>query len=191
MLPDHTFDELLEAAVAGEPWACRALWERYAPGVASYARLRGSPEPEDLTSEVFLALFGSLSRFRGDEAGFRGYLYTIARRRLVDERRRRGARPAQVEWDPEGDRRQAPSAEELALAGLGDARVSSLLGGLAPDQREVLVLRLTGDLTVDQVAALLGKRPGAVKALQRRGLATLRRRLEAEPATTAPEGGAR
>ncbi|QZY28725.1 RNA polymerase sigma factor [Nocardioides coralli] len=173
------FGELLDAAAGGAPWACRELWERFAPGVVGFVRSHGAVDPEGLTSEVFLAVFRALPRFVGDEGGLRALIYTIARRRLVDEHRRRGARPTEVAWEATSDRRCTPSAEELALDGIAEVDVSALLATLAPDQREVLTLRLLGDLTVTQVAELLGKRPGAVKALQRRGLANLRRSLEA------------
>lgn len=174
---DTGFADVLRAAAAGEHWACRAIWERFSPGVAGYVRLHGSVDPDDTTSEVFLAVFQALPRFHGGEAGFRALVYTIARRRLVDEHRRRSARPDEVEWDPGSDPRLEQSAEDLALAGVGTAEVIALLRELAPDQREVLMLRLLGDLTVAQVAAVMERQPGAVKALQRRGLAALRRHL--------------
>ncbi len=58
-----------------------------------------------------------------------------------------------------------------------------MLGILSPDQRAVLLLRILGDLSVDDTAAAVGKSPGAVKQLQRRGLATLRRELEKKGVT--------
>lgn len=177
MPPDLEFADVLTAATYGEHWACRQLWEQFSPGVAGYARLHGSRDPDDTASEVFLAVFRALHRFHGGEAGFRALLYTIARRRVVDEHRRRGARPAEVEWEPDKDPRRAPSAEDLALVDVGASEAAALLHDLPPDQREVLMLRLLGDLTVAQVATVLDKQPGAVKALQRRGLANLRRRL--------------
>ena len=67
--------------------------------------------------------------------------------------------------------------EAEALDRLGEERVRRLLATLSPDQQDVLLLRLVADLTVDEIATALGKRPGAVKALQRRALATLRREI--------------
>ncbi len=80
----------------------------------------------------------------------------------------------------EDGHRAASSAEHDALSGLGTDRVQQVLAELPPDQRDVLALRVIADLTVEQVAAALGKKPGAVKALQRRALAGLRRRLSEE-----------
>ncbi|MFC9917145.1 RNA polymerase sigma factor [Agromyces binzhouensis] len=171
------FHAVLVAAQAGARWANSELWNEYAPAVAAFVRSRGSREPDDLTSEVFLAVFDRLGAFRGDEADFRAFVFTIAYRRLTDELRRRGRRGEHEEWQQGLDARRAPSAEDEALGRLGDRSARELIDSLVPDQRDVMVLRILGDLTVDQVAVVLGKRPGAVKALQRRALESLRRKI--------------
>jgi RNA polymerase sigma-70 factor (ECF subfamily) len=175
------FDDVLAAAQAGAAWAFRALWEDLSPAVAGYLRSRGAAEPDDLTSEVFLAVFTQLSSFTGDEAALRAYVFTIARRRLVDEIRRRSRRGPEVQWTEDADHRRTSSAEDIALDQLGSDGTRELLEGLSVDQRDVLVLRIFGDLTVEQVADVLGKRPGAVKALQRRGLEALRKKVSSRP----------
>ncbi|WP_430646740.1 RNA polymerase sigma factor [Agromyces sp. GXS1127] len=171
------FASVLAAAQAGARWANARLWNDHAPAVAAFLRARGSREPDDLTSEVFLAVFDRLAAFRGGAAEFRAFVFTIAYRRLADELRRRGRRGDHEEWRPELDARRAPSAEEEAVDRLGDRAARDLIDSLAPDQRDVMVLRIVGDLTVEQVAAVLGKRPGAVKALQRRALESMRRKI--------------
>lgn len=169
------FAELLAAARAGDPGACRRLWDTYAPPVARFARARGSREPEDLTSEVFLTVFRDLGRFEGGEAAFKSFLFTVAHRRLVDEHRTRARRVESSTWEDELDPRRSPSAEDGALSSLGSGQARQMLDALAPDQRDVLVLRIFGDLTIEQIAEVLGKQPGAVKALQRRGMNALRK----------------
>ncbi|MGR0318651.1 RNA polymerase sigma factor [Agromyces sp. ZXT2-3] len=171
------FASVLLAAQAGARWANTRLWNDHAPAVAAFLRARGSREPEDLTSEVFLAVFDRLGDFDGGAADFRAYVFTIAYRRLADELRRRSRRGDTAEWSQELDDRRAPSAEEEAVGRLGDRSARDLIDSLAPDQRDVMVLRIIGDLTVEQVAQVLGKRPGAVKALQRRALESLRRKI--------------
>jgi RNA polymerase sigma-70 factor (ECF subfamily) len=171
------FPAVLLAAQTGARWACTNLWVDYAPAVAAFLRARGSLEPDDLTSEVFLAVFDRLDRFRGDEAAFRSFVFTIAYRRLTDELRRRSRHGVHEEWSDEHDPRRSRSAEDEAVSSLGDAATQALLDGLAPDQRSVMLLRIVADLTVEQVAEVLGKRPGAVKALQRRALESLRKKL--------------
>jgi RNA polymerase sigma-70 factor, ECF subfamily len=171
----QTFELQLAAAQAGAAWACTTLWVEYAPAVAAFLRARGSRDPDDLTSEVFLAVFDQLARFTGGEADFRSFVFSIAYRRLTDELRRRSRRGETAEWSAESDPRRAASAEEVAHARLGDASALSLLDGLPEDQRNVMVLRIVADLTVEQIAETLGKRAGAVKALQRRALESLRK----------------
>ena len=174
--PDQ-FETVLLAAQAGARWASTDLWNEYAPAVAAFLRARGSREADDLTSEVFLAVFDRLGTFSGGEAEFRAFVFTIAFRRLTDELRRRSRRGEHEEWQQELDDRRAPSAEHEALSRIADDSTRALLEGLSPDQRDVMVLRILGDLTIEQVAAVLGKRTGAVKALQRRALETLRRKV--------------
>ena len=175
------FEGVLAAAQAGAPWAFERLYEELAPAVLGYLRLQGASEPEDLTSEVFLGAFTRLGSFRGDEAQFRSWVFTIAHHRLIDDRRKASRRlpladgGLEAAGEPVGG-----DVEHDALRRLSQERVRRLCEGLVPDQRDVLLLRLVGDLTVEQVAQALGKTPGAVKALQRRGVAALRRQLEPE-----------
>src|SRR5436190_17222995 len=77
------FDSVLAAAQGDAPWAYERLWRAYAAPIASYLRLQGAFDPEDLTSEVFLGAFRDLAGFHGTEDQFRGYLFTIAHRRLT------------------------------------------------------------------------------------------------------------
>ncbi len=186
-----SFPEVLAAAQANAGWAFERLYQSLAPAVAGYARAQSAEEPEVTTSEVFLAAFSRLGSFVGNEAQLRSLVFTIAHHRIVDERRFRARRPATESLDAtpthtsqaHGDRATTASAEDHALDALGTGRVQALLERLGPDQRDVLVLRVVGDLTVDQVGLALGKSPGAVKALQRRALSKLRKQLSVEGVT--------
>lgn len=173
----QNFESKLAAAQTGAAWACTTIWVEYAPAVAAFLKARGSNEPEDLTSEVFLAVFDQLPRFEGGESEFRSFVFSIAYRRLVDELRRRSRRGEHAEWSAESDPRSSASAEDDALGRLGEASALSLLDGLPEDQRSVMILRIIADLTIEQIAVVLDKRPGAVKALQRRALEALRKKV--------------
>jgi RNA polymerase sigma factor (sigma-70 family) len=148
--------------------------------VLGFCRARGVAEPEDVASEVFLAAFTSLNGFIGDEQQFRSWLFTIAHRRIVDSFRRDSRRPVTTPYHPEFDDRLVASGEDDALVSLATQRVRDRLEALPVDQRDVLLLRILGDLTIEQIAGVLGKSEGAVKALQRRALASLRKRIELE-----------
>jgi len=176
--PDESFAALLGAAQAGGQWAYERLYRSLAPAVAGYLRVQGAAEPEDLTSEVFERAFSALGGFAGGEARFRSWVFTIAHHRLTDERRRVARRPVRADAEPV--ERAAGDVEEEAVRRLATERVRRLCEGLVPDQRDVLLLRMLAALTVDEIADALGKSPGAVKALQRRGLAALRRQMERE-----------
>lgn len=175
------FPQVLAAARTGAPWAFEAIYRDLSGPVTGYLRLHGAAEPDDLASEAFIGVLTGLGSFTGTEDGFRAWVFTIAHRRLVDEWRRAGRRPPLADVDATVlDSHVGGDAEADALASLGTERVTGLCAALAPDQRAVLLLRILGDLTVEQVAEVLGKGAPAVKALQRRGLKALARTLQAE-----------
>ena len=176
---DETFDAVLDAARAGSDEAWTRLYEDLAPTVLGYLRVRGAAEPEDVLGETFLQVVRDLHRFAGDEDGFRSWVFTVAHRRLVDERRRRGRRPVRpVEHDRLAEDMPAvDGGEPEALERLGTEQVLTLLSGLTDEQRDALALRFVAGLTLPEVAAVMGRTSNATKALQRRGLRALRRQL--------------
>lgn len=176
---ESAFDGILAAARAGGEWAWAYLYDEYSPRLLAYARSRGAVEPEDLVGEVFLQVVRDLTGFEGGEPQFRGWIFTIARNRVIDDHRRRRRRPYDsTAPDAISLIGETGDVEAEALASLGDAEVRELLTRLTPDQRDVLFLRIIADLPVEQVADVMGKRPGAVKALQRRGLSRLEEILD-------------
>lgn len=178
------FDEVLAAARSGGEWAWARLYRDLAPSVLAYMRTRGARAPEDATGEVFLQLVRDISSFDGDEQAFRAWVFTIAHHRLLDSARSARRKPAEP-VPPEALENDGPvgHVEEEALASLGAQRVREVLARLTPDQQDVLLLRLFGRLTLEETARALGKRLGAVKALQRRGLAALKRELSKQGVT--------
>ena len=177
---DGKFDAVLAAAVIGAPWALERIFTALSPVVAGYLRMQGAREPDDLTSEVFVAVLRNVGTFRGDEAGFRSWVFTIAHRRLTDERRRSVHHAMVTSMADDHDAPAPDDVAETALQSLAVERVRELCDQLVPDQRDVLLLRLVGRLKVDEVATTIGKSSGAVKALQRRGFRAIGRILERE-----------
>jgi RNA polymerase sigma-70 factor (ECF subfamily) len=177
-------DAALEAARAGRAWGYDALFGALGAHVAGYLRGRGVHDADEAANAVFLKAFRALHTFRGDGDRFRSWLFTIAHHASVDELRRRARRVTETALDavtvePSG------AAEEVAdavMLRLSNERVDAMFARLSPDQRDVLMLRIVADLSVEQSAAVLGKSYEAVKALQRRGLATLKRGLFEEEA---------
>jgi RNA polymerase sigma-70 factor (ECF subfamily) len=169
-----------EAARTGQSWALEHLYATLAPAVAGFFRLQRAADPDDLTSEVFVGVLRNLRTFQGDEAHFRSWVFTIAYRRLADARRAARRRPLMQSLE---DRPEPvdPADVEADVARLdATRRVQALCATLSPGQRDVLLLRLVGRMTIEEIAAVVGRSPGAVKALQRRGLAAVTGLIERE-----------
>lgn len=146
------------------------VYLRLAPAVLGYLRAERAPEPEDLLGEVFLQVARDLGRFSGDDDACRRWVFTIAHHRLVDDRRRRRARPQRADAQVPDVADPRPS-EEASL----DPVLHDALAALTPEQREVVVLRFVADLSLEDTAGLTGRTVGAVKSLQVRALDNLRK----------------
>lgn len=172
------FESVLAAARSGAEWAWTDLYRTLAPAVLGYLRAQGVPEPEDLTAEVFFQVVKSLGGFDGNESDFRSWVFVIAHRKIIDDSRSRGRRPAEpAPYEVIESLGSTGNVEDEALDELTEAYFRRLMVELTAEQRDVLLLRILGGLTVPEVAAAVGKRAGAVEALQRRALAKLRKRM--------------
>lgn len=175
-----TSPQILGSARAGDPAALEALYRELAPVVLGYLRAQGAKEPEDLTGDTFVGVVRGLHRFQGDRQALRSWVFAIAHRRLLDERRRLARRREEAVDPRELPERIAGDVEQDALVRVGARWAVDALAGLTPDQRDVLLLRVLADLSVGAVAGILRKGPGAVKSLQRRALLALARQIDPE-----------
>lgn len=175
------FPEILAAAQGGEPEAIETIYRDVAPLVLGYLRANGAKDAEDTSSEVFVSMIRGLGHFSGDEQQFRSWLLTIAYRRMIDDFRRRGRRREDpIPTDEMGKRViLLGDGESEAMSRLRSQGVLEALDELTEDQRAALMLRVLADLPVKEVAEVMGKPETAVKALLRRALASLERRLAA------------
>jgi RNA polymerase sigma factor (sigma-70 family) len=171
-LAEQLSDDELSAALAGEPSGFSAVYTVISPAVLGYFRARGVEDAEALTQDVFVDVLPKLASVTGGHTGLRTFIFSVAHARLVDYRRRAERTPHLAEYDPRDDTRYAASAEDEALGSLGG--IADTLSQLNEEQREVLVLRIVADLSIEQVAGIMDKTPGAIKQLQRRGLSALR-----------------
>jgi RNA polymerase sigma-70 factor (ECF subfamily) len=179
---NEPFESILEAAQSGAEWAWARLLSLVDGTLHAYLRRQGGVEVDDLVCETWLQVVRGLQRFAGDERDFRAWVFTIAHHRLVDERRRLGRRRAEVV-----DREQleeagppSPSAESEALGRLANEELERLFEALSRDQREVFVLRFVAGFSLTEVGKIMGKKPNAVRALQRRGLQRLEKMVGEE-----------
>lgn len=176
---DDGFAVTLAAARLGDAGAWSRLYHDVAPMLIGYLRAQRLPDPEDVAGEVLLEVVRDLGRFEGDARGFRSWVLAIAHHRLLDARRREARRP--VTCVPTSDlepRAAADDTEASSLAHVGLGELEPALATLTEEQRSVLLLRVVGDLSIADVAAILSKRPGAVKQLQRRAVESMRRAID-------------
>jgi RNA polymerase sigma-70 factor (ECF subfamily) len=178
---EQPFDEATAAGVRhGDPDALSEVYRVLAGPLTTYLRsqVRDPQLAEDLATETFLKLVRGCQRLEGGPFQIRSWLYRVAQRNMIDHLRARSRRPDEELTDlppeeitPEGD--PADAVEEVDTL----RRIRTALEQLSPDQAEVLRLRLIAGLSAPEVATVVGKTEGAVRALQHRGVATLARHI--------------
>ncbi len=161
------FEEVLEAARHGSPWAIGWLYRRFQPRLLRMLAVIAPHQAEDIAADVWLEVAGSLGRFSGDEPAFRAWLATAARYQVIEATRRNGRRVGRALDDA--------AVEEMASASFA-ARVVAVLPS---EQADVVLLRVVRGLDVEEVARAIGRPPATVRALQHRALRRLAR--ESEP----------
>lgn len=181
----NDFPSVLAAAKTGAEWAVARLYRELQPQLLRYLRGQEPGDAEDLASEVWISAARTLPRFEGDESHFTRWLFTIARRKVFDHRRSRGRRadsvPLERIAEPADPRGPTAPVDQAALG-----RLREHLSRLPPDQAEVVLLRVVADLSVADVAAIMGKSPGAIRVLQHRALERLADRLVADRSFVTP-----
>ena len=170
----------LVAAQRGDPDAFRLLYRDTQPRLLRYLHALTGDDAEDIASETWLHIARDLHTFHGDYDSFRGWAATIARHRALDHRRRHTRRPPAIPV-PAEDLAGLPAADDTASTAIDAITTTAairLISRLPPDQAEAVLLRAVLGLDATRAAAVLGKRPGAVRTAAHRGLRTLARHLD-------------
>jgi RNA polymerase sigma-70 factor (ECF subfamily) len=138
----------------------------------AFFRLRDQQVAEDLASEVFLEAVRGMRRYEYRGVSFRAWLYGIAHNLVADQRRRLANRTG-VEADITGNLSE-PSEGDFAGDVANRRDIAVALERLTDEQQQVVVLRFFEGLSLAETASAMGRRDGAIKALQHRALARLR-----------------
>jgi RNA polymerase sigma-70 factor (ECF subfamily) len=168
--PADVTSEVVERARLGDHAALSVLFKTYQPALLRYLRGRLPGVADDLAAQTWLDAARNVGAFSGGPDDFRRWLFTIARRRVQDELRRRSRRPEQLSARPPETTtgiEEFEAADELA-------RALALVRQLSPDQADAVLLRIVADMDVGQVAEVMGRSEGAVRVLVHRGLQRLR-----------------
>jgi RNA polymerase sigma-70 factor, ECF subfamily len=178
------FPDVLAAAQGGSEAAFTRLWRDANPALLRYLRVIAADAADDIAAETWVQVVRRLARFRGDEAAWRAWLFTTARRRAIDAVRRGARRPQTPLADvPASLHPVAPDPAELALEHFSTQSALALVARLPRLQAEVILLRVVAGLDTKSVARLLERSPGAVRVAAHRGLRTLEQLLAAEGVT--------
>lgn len=163
-------DEVTTTDVArardGDERAIEVIWRALQPALLRYLRSLGVEGAQDVASVVWIELAGALPKLSDDDpVSLRRMMFTIARRRMIDEFRRRERRG------------EVPTADNFEMSTDPDdslANAIDLLRHLPPSQAEVIALRTIAGMSAQEVGEITGQTPAAVRVMAHRGLATLR-----------------
>jgi len=171
-------EDLVRRAQRQDNKAFAQLYEAYFDKIYKYVsfRVRNEMEAEDMTQQVFMKVLNSISSYKSQGAPFSSWVYRIAHNLVVDFMRQQnkkatvdidGLQLVSPAEDPQHKIEREMDMEELKKASM---RLTSL-------QQEVLSLRFTGELSINECARIMGKSEGAVKALQHSAVLALRKAL--------------
>ncbi|MCX6031504.1 MAG: sigma-70 family RNA polymerase sigma factor [Chloroflexi bacterium] len=171
---------LLDRAAQAEPAALGELYDQYANRIYSYIyhRVGSADLAEDLTGQAFMRMLEAVRTGRGWQTSFSGWLYRIAHNLVIDHYRR-GHRASFVDIE-DTTTLKATTGDPLRAveSRLNSERLRAALSQLTEEQAQVIVLRFLEEQSIAEVAAMLNKTEGAIKALQYRAVLALRRVMQ-------------
>lgn len=175
-----TEQDLLNGARKYDVPALGAIYDRFSPGIYRYAmRLLGDDcLAEDCVAETFQRFLRALRAGQGPDDHLQAYLFRIAHNWITDSYRRQPPPPLELDESIRSEDQHHPEVQ--AANHLEQNRVRLALRSLTPEQRQVITLRFIEGWENEEVAAVLQKPVGAVKALQHRAVNALRRLLKNE-----------
>jgi RNA polymerase sigma-70 factor (ECF subfamily) len=179
---------LVRAAQAGDPASFGQLYERYFDRVYGYLSFKlGDPtDAEDVAAQVFLKALESLGSYKWTGVPFQAWLFRIAHNLMVDTLRRRHRRSSEPLDEALPDDRQTTDPETMLAEKVTREVLIRALDRLTELQKTVISLKFAGGLSNAEVAQVMGKTEGAVKALQHAALGNLQRHLRQGQAGGAP-----
>lgn len=182
LITEYSEDQLLATAIQYDEAALGELYDRYEVKIYSYIFRRTGEQSlaEDLTAQVFLKMLEAIRNRKAWNSSFSGWLYRIAHNLVIDYYRQR-SHHVHVSLD---DEPLLPADDQNLVQGLEmklDAeRLRAAISRLTDEQAEVISLRFLEGYSISEVAEMMNKTEGSIKALQYRAVATLRQFLQYE-----------
>ena len=177
-LPARADEADLVERAKRDPGAFGELYDRHFQQIYRfvYSRVRDQAAAEDVTSEVFVKALRGIGRYQHTGRPFSAWLYQIAVNAVND--RYRASRHTEDIDEQIGLAAGGPGLEDQALQHEEVRRIWALVEQLPVTQRTAMVLKFQEDMKIDDIAAVMGKSPGAVKLLLHRGVGKVREQLE-------------
>jgi RNA polymerase sigma-70 factor, ECF subfamily len=173
------FAALLDAVTAGDQDAAAVLFADIHPRLRRFLTAAEPRFADDLAGEVWEAIARGIGSFAGNQSDFRAWVFTIARRRVVEHRRRATRRRTEPAADTQfADLVALEAPERQVIEQMSTNEITALItASLSPDQAEVVLLRVLGDLDAGQVADIVGRTENWVRVTQHRALRKLADRV--------------
>ena len=173
--------DVVSRAIKGDGEAFAQLYEEYFDKVYRYIYLRlgNQAEVEDLTQEVFVKALKAIGSYKWRDLPFASWLFRIARNHMIDHLRKEG-KVEKIAWDDNIAHVEGPNPALVAEQRLEIEELRDNMEKLSPAQRVVISLRFGSELSVAEVAKVLGKSPGTIKALQHSGVVALKKMMLAD-----------
>jgi RNA polymerase sigma-70 factor (ECF subfamily) len=173
---------LVQRAKQHDQEAFARLYDEYFDKIYRYVALKigDKTEAEDMTQQVFLKALQSISSFKWKGVPFSAWLYRIAHNQVVDYLRKKKRRPATLMDESLVSSDSENNPQLMAERNIDTERLLAATQRLTDAQREVISLRFTSELSTAQVAEIMGKSQGAIKALQHSAIVALRKELLVE-----------
>ncbi len=171
--------ELVRKAQQGDEDAFGALYQLHAPHIYRFlvANLGNRQEAEDLTTEIFLRVWRAMPEYQESGFPFKSFLFRVARNLLIDVYRSRGRTEMHLSLEETGLDELLPDPDQLLPETGQYEALHRALMSVREDYREVLVYRFLNDLSVEEIAQIMNRSTGAVRVLQHRALAAIRKAL--------------
>lgn len=177
----------IEKARAGDETAVIVLFRSFNPPLIRYLRHQIPYEYEDIASETWLSIAKGIGEFEGGPADFRAWMFAIARNKMADHYRSKGKAQLALERQRRRFATRSSADDQTATPALSNVSaqdaIEALTAKLPKHHAEVLLLRIVADLSVEEVAKLIGKSPEAVRVIQHRALGTLVKTLNKKSVT--------
>jgi RNA polymerase sigma-70 factor (ECF subfamily) len=174
---DHTDLDLIARWMSGDQRAATVLVERHAGALARFAASVGARgDVEEIVQDTFVRAFASLDSFRG-ESSLRTWLFTIARRLLLDRRRSERRRGEQVQVQ-DSDVTTEFDPLDSVVADETQRRMREAVERLTPTQKEVFTLRVSEGLSYKEIADAVGSTEGAARVHYHNAMRAIKEFLE-------------